>query len=211
MTPVRELDLVLLVPGKDERETLDAILSRRHLSLGIRRVRYEIFRHPRKDGGVFSEAVEVLRSLQRRAHHALAVFDHEGSGQEDRPANEVEADLRTRLRASGWQDRADVLVIQPELEIWVWSDSPQVDAALGWAGRLPALRSWLRERGCWEQGLAKPLRPRECLLAALREARTQYSSAIFRRLAESVGLERCHDESFRRLKQLLQSWFPERE
>jgi hypothetical protein len=207
MTAADELDLVLILPGEDECATFDALLSGRQASLGIRSVRDEIHKHPRRDSGVYNEAVDMLRPFQRRARHALVVFDHEGSGQEDRAASEVESDLRERLAGSGWADRVEVLLIQPELEIWVWSDSPQVEAALGWAGRTPTLRSWLHEHGKWDRDLKKPPRPRECLLAALYEVRTRYSSAVFRQLAMTVSLERCQDRSFHRVKQLLRRWF----
>ncbi|GIW95327.1 MAG: hypothetical protein KatS3mg110_3368 [Pirellulaceae bacterium] len=40
MKPAARLDLVLLVPGKDERECFDALLSDRAESLGIRVVQY---------------------------------------------------------------------------------------------------------------------------------------------------------------------------
>lgn len=41
------LDLIVLVPGKDERETLDGLLSTRINSLGIRRISFQLLVHPR--------------------------------------------------------------------------------------------------------------------------------------------------------------------
>jgi hypothetical protein len=32
------------------------------------------------------------------------------------------------LFTSGWENRAAAVVLDPELEIWVWSDSPEVEA-----------------------------------------------------------------------------------
>jgi hypothetical protein len=208
MTAQFQLDLVLLVPGQDERQSFESLLSARRESLGIAQIQWDILVHPRKDAGVYCECIDVLRPVQRRARYALVVFDHEGSGQEMQPAHDVEQDLRARLANSGWGERAEVLVIQPELEIWIWSDSPEVDRALGWQGRTPGLREWLKSEGLWAANAAKPCNPRKCLLQALREVRKPYSSAVFRPIAEGVSLHRCKDQCFGRLKEILQRWFP---
>ncbi len=65
---------------------------------------------------------------------ALVVLDYEGSGQEGRPPDDVRNDLKRRLETSGWADRTEVLVLCPELENWVWSDSPEIDQAIRVAG-----------------------------------------------------------------------------
>ncbi|MBW1677066.1 MAG: hypothetical protein JRF57_14765 [Deltaproteobacteria bacterium] len=202
------LDLVVLVPGKDDREAIDGLLSKRSKSLGIRPIHYEILVHPRRDPGCFHEAQHILQPYFNRAAYAMVIFDHEGSGQEARPAGEIADDLEDKLRQKGWQNRVCVLVIEPELEIWIWSHSPQVDVALGWTGRGQRLRTWLLNKGFWPDGDTKPLRPKECLIEALREVRVQRSSAIYRELAEKVGLQRCQDPTFDKLKNVLRSWFP---
>ncbi|HSK76644.1 MAG TPA: hypothetical protein VLQ45_09320 [Thermoanaerobaculia bacterium] len=210
MTAGEPLDLVVLVPGKDERETLDSLLSARRESLGISPVRHQILVHPRRDAGCFHESPAVLEPYCRRAGHALVLFDLEGCGQEHRSAAEVEEDVVSRLSARGWQGRAGGVVIDPELEIWLWSDSPRVDAELSWTGRSLTLREWLRSEGWWQEGDLKPGKPKEALEKVLREVRLQRSSAIYGRLAKRVSLERCRDESFHRLCNLLRSWFPVR-
>jgi hypothetical protein len=112
------------------------------------------------------------------------------------------------LFRSGWQNRVHVQVIEPELEVWVWSDSPQVDVSLGWGRHSTNLRTWLSNKGFWPNENRKPPRPKECLLEALREVRVRRSAAIYRQLAESVSLERCQDPTFNELKEILKSWFP---
>jgi len=208
MTSGVPLDLVLLVADRDAHEALDALLSERRPSLGVRNIRYEILGHPRHDPGCFHEAPALLQTFQARALHALVIFDHEGSGQDHRPPAEVEEDLRRQLSISGWGDRSEVLLVVPELEAWVWSDSPEVDAALGWEGRSPRLREWMADSRLWPSSDPKPPRPKEGFLAALREARIRRSASIYRQLAERVGLKRCEDPSFARLKAILCTWFP---
>ncbi len=208
MTTGPALDLVVLVPGADERETLDELLARRPSSLGIREVCYQLLKHTQRDPGCFQTGPQILQPYQHLAAHALVVFDHEGSGQENRSISDVTEDLKRRLRLSGWGQRAEVVVIKPELEVWVWSDSPEVDRVLGWGGSSPRLRPWLAEQGAWPEGAVKPPRPKESLERALRQVRIRRSAAIYRDLAARVGLVRCRDASFLRLKRILQAWFP---
>ena len=202
------LDLVILVPGRDERETLDGLLATRGLSLGVRTIDYDFATAPMRDSGCFHGAHRILQPFCNRASRALVLFDHFGSGRQDQEASLVEEDLRARLAVNGWDDRAEVVVIEPELEVWVWSRSPVVDEILGWRDRQPSLQEWLRARGAWPDGRDKPPSPKASVAAALREARIPRSPRIFRRLAERVSLARCNDRAFHRLVSVLRTWFP---
>jgi len=210
MSRAERFDLVILVPGKDERETFDALLSSRWKSLGIRQVHYKILVHPHRDSGCWQGAPEVLEPFVRLADRVLVVFDHEGSGREAEPPDQVAADVRVRLARAGWEQRAEVLVLQPELENWVWSDSPHLDQVAGWSGQNPPLRQWLRDHQLWPVGHPKPPRPKECLEQTLRRVGMPRSSALYRRLAEKVSLERCTDPAFSRFRELMRGWFPAR-
>jgi hypothetical protein len=55
----------------------------------------------------------------------------------------------------------------------------------------------------------KPKHPKKALEKALRMARKPRSSAIYQALAEKVGLARCSDQAFIKLKTALQNWFKE--
>ncbi len=121
---------------------------------------------------------------------------------------ELEREVEARLLSSGWADRAAAVCLDPELECWVWSDSPEVTVALGWASRQPDLRSWLAARGLWEAGTLKPADPKKAVVEALYEVRKPRSSAVYRQLAERVSLQRCSDPAFLRLCQVLRTWFP---
>jgi hypothetical protein len=112
------------------------------------------------------------------------------------------------LSQNGWGQRTSAIVIDPELEIWVWSDSPHVDEVLGWSGRQPDLRTWLTQRGSITDRNGKPNLPKEATEAALKEVRKPRSSSIYQQLAEKVSLGRCVDPAFIKLKNTLQSWFP---
>ena len=201
------LGLVVLLPGKDEQAVIDGLLRHRRPSVGIRDVTWKTLVHPRRDPGCLLEARELLESFVRQASHALVLFDHQGCGQEQKDIGQIEGELTHRLSGAGWGDRAAVVVIEPELECWVWSDSPEVDVSLGWAGRQPPLRKWLVAKGSWAEGDPKPADPKRALEQALREARIPRSSAIYGELARKVGLRHCQDPAFARLTATLRSWF----
>jgi hypothetical protein len=202
------LDLVVLAADKDIEYALRGVLTRQH-SLGIREISVEFLTHPNRDPGCLLTSHEILSTHVRRAAHALVAFDREGCGKDELTPQQLESEVVGRLTSSGWGDRAAAIVIDPEVEIWVWSDSPEVDAALGWTGREPALRRWLVNQGFLSAGGAKPQSPKEALESALREVGKPASSAVFLELAQSVSLARCNDPSFLRLRQTLCGWFAE--
>lgn len=199
-------DLIVLVEGKDDEKTI-AGLVKRAPALGIRPITVDIFPHPNSGPGCVNEASNFLRNFTKTHHHALVFFDREGCGRQTTPAITIENEVKIELIRSGWNDRAGVIVVEPELEAWVWSLSPHVEEVLGWKDRNPNLREWLITEGWCLSGQIKPEFPKEAMQAALRVAGKARSSAIYGQLAEKVSLQRCQDESLERLKILLQTWF----
>lgn len=202
-------DLIALVADKSMECTLIGLLSR-PLALDIRSIVYDIYVHPERDPACLHKAASFLRPHASAYRHALVVFDREGCGKEQRPRGQLEADVERTLANSGWRDRAAAIVIDPELENWAWSDSPQVDRILGWAESLKGLRQWVSEQG-FSISKGKPDRPKEAMEAALRQARKPRSSALFRQLGEHVSLDRCQDRAFGKLRAQLRAWFPVRD
>ena len=182
------LDLIVLVADADAEWALRTLLEQRSESLGIRPLRYEVRRHPGHDPGVFREAPAFLRAYVQRADYALVLLDRAGSGVEHRlAAQEMEGELEERLKRNGWSGlppRAAAIVLDPELEVWVWTRSPHVAEVLGVSqeqlehilGRLPATEG------------GKPAAPKEALKKVLRQSRRPFSARIFRELAERVSL-----------------------
>ncbi len=198
-------DLIVLVADKSMEEAVEGVLSRPP-SLGIQSIRWEIFRHPEKDAGCRAHGIAFLEPHVRSYRHALLMFDREGCGDETTPVENLEEILRRDLR-SIWADRADVVIIEPELDIWVWSDSPRVDEIIGWPAGAPSLRPWLESKGFLPPGRTKPERPKEALEAVLYEIRKPYSASLYGELAKHVSLKRCEDSAFLNFKHILQRWF----
>jgi hypothetical protein len=201
-------DLVVLVADKNTQFTLQGLFSRNQ-SLGIRDVsqNYDIFVHPQRDPGCYNQCVDFLRSFKGVYNYGLVVFDHEGSGQERKRREEIEAELERKLSESGWNMRVAVIVLEPELESWVWNDSPHVERILGWEDQEFSLKNWLISQNFLDVAQIKPSRPKEALETTLRFVSKPRSSSIYEQLARSVGFSRCQDESFLKLKNVLQSWF----
>lgn len=200
-------ELIVLTADKNTEFTMRGILSR-FQSLRIRHIEADIYVHPERDPGCFLESHVFLRPFSERYEYALVIFDRHGCGQEDNTREELERLVEERLHSCGWvQTRCMAVVLDPELEVLVWSDSPQVDRVLGWEGREPKLRQWLHDNGFWDEGLVKPRQPKEALEAALKSVRKPRSSALYLQLAQSVGFERCNDPAFNKLRHGLSGWF----
>jgi hypothetical protein len=200
-------DLILLVADKNMEFSLRGLLSRSH-SLRFRPVTFDLNVHPERDHGCLRTAHELLRSSANRYQRALVLLDHAGCGREAVERSVLESEIEERLGETGWGDRAAAVVISPELENWVWSDSPHVERALGWDRGPAPLRSWLQDKGLLEAGAAKPAEPKEAVELVLRTVRTPRSSSIYLELARSVSTDRCTDPAFLKLKRCLREWFP---
>jgi hypothetical protein len=199
-------DLVLLVADKNIEHGVRGLLGRAP-ALGIRPVTSTIYVHPQHDPACAHTPHEFLRQFSRDYHRALVLFDHQGCGMEGRAPAEIEADVRQLLSANGWDSRADVVVIVPELEAWVFAPSSSVEACLRWSGTSNP-SAVARSPGLWSPQQLKPADPKAALEAALVKLRRSRSSAIYGDLANAVGLGQCQDPAFTRFRTILQDWFP---
>lgn len=201
------IDLVILVPDRNTEAAIKGILGRSR-SLGIRNITFEVFVHPERDPGCYNRrSHDFLRSMAGRYAHALVVFDKAGCGQESQERISIERNVEDNLRASGWGDRAAALVIDAELEAWVWTDSTHVPECLGWQGHMEDLRKWLDAKGLWPARSVKPPDPKRAMEQVLVEARKPRSSSIYLALAQRVSFQRCSDRAFRKLRLVLGKWF----
>ena len=72
-------DLFVLVADQDMEQTVRGLLARPE-SLEMAPVNFDVGRHPRRDSGCRTGAVEYLRAVLRSYRHALVMFDLHGSG-----------------------------------------------------------------------------------------------------------------------------------
>ena len=179
-------DLVVLVADRHIEAAVKGLITRTS-SLGIRELAFDTFTHQGRDPGCLNQGVEFLSGMERRYEHALLMFDHEGCGQDEIAVSELQERIAAGFRNSAWGDRAKVVIIDPELEAWVWSRSANVASILGWSNR-KELDDWLVANSWIDEYGAKPSPPKEAMAAALQEKRVPKSASLFRQLAERVSL-----------------------
>ncbi len=199
-------DLVALVADSNMKAAMEGIIARK-AALQIPLLTARILVHPNRDSGCRLHGHELLRALQREYRYALLMFDADGCGVSGVPRTHLEQQAENALAASGWRDRSACVVIEPELDVWVWSDSPWVGRILGWNDQTSQLRGWLESEGFVFDAAGKPNQPKEAMEKVLRICRKPRSSSLYRQLADKVSLERCVDPSFEKLKSQLRNWF----
>lgn len=204
--PIIQDDLVIVVADHNMESAINGILSR-YKSLGIRQIKYVVYPHFHHDPGCRLESHLLLEPLSSKYKYAIVMFDKEGCGADSLTREELEAYVERNLASSGWKDRSISLVLDPELEVWVWKSSPHVTNALGWDGKIPDLSTWLKDRRYINEGEGIPIRPKEAMEAALREVHKPRSSSIYLQLAQTVGFKNCTNPSFIKLKNTLHEWF----
>ena len=134
------------------------------------------------------------------------MFDYEGSGADD-PAVELEQSLDALL-AADWDAHAKAIVIEPEVEVWMWGAEVHLREVVDWQST-SGIREWLEARGFGFKDQGKPERPKEALEAVFRHARIARSSAQYQALARRLSFPRCQDAAFIRLGAALSGWFRE--
>ena len=132
----QQQDLVVLAADKDMEFAVRGIISRQK-SLQIKEIDVKFLVHSKHDPGCLKDPVSLLRLFCTSYQYALVLLDHEGSGGEKKQRQELETQIESILSKNGWADRAAAIVIEPELEAWVWSTSPQIDVKLGWSNSRP--------------------------------------------------------------------------
>jgi len=182
MPPTKKM--IVLVADLDAESAIRGLLGR-DKSLGISSlsegIDFDILRHPQRDPGCRYDAVRFLRAFANSHRRALVIFDHHGCGQESESSEKIEREVEQRLASAGWQDRAAAIAIEPDLEAWVWSDSPSVAEALGWHAGYIRLMRWLKKERfvAWPQ---KPANPKEAVRKAMHEAGKPLSPRIFSKI-----------------------------
>lgn len=197
---------MVVAADKNIEAAIKGVLARPE-ALGIRATTSDLFVDPGRDPGCFHRAEEFLLPLRGNYSRALVVLDAAWDGAPAQNARELEQRMMERFARRNLAGWVEPIVIGPELEVWVWSDSPNVANALGWGSASEDLRRFLEAGGFWPAGSAKPPDPKRAFEEACRKVRLPTSSAVFTRLAAQVSFNRCEDPSFNRLKDVLRQWF----
>lgn len=206
-------DLVILTADSTMTHVLRAFFKRDRFeqSLGCGKIdldpETEIFHVPGfTDGGLHTHAHQLLRPYLSTHRYAMVLLDRQFGGEQ--PAEIVQQDIQLNLRRNGWNDdrhEAVVIVIDPELEVWLWQDSPHVERAI----RAPiGLRERLRGEGAWPENHQKPLNPKETLRRQIAANHAGTTFSAYSLIAATVSPRRCQDPSFQCFRDQLRAWFP---
>ena len=157
------------------------------------------------DPGLYTRGHQLLKPYLQTHIHAILVLDSEWDGSPG--AEAIDAHISANLYQSGWsEDSCKVIVIDPELENWIWQRNDHVAKALGLGSALEFSNALSSD--IWPEGQAKPHRPKETLEAVLRANRIPRSSSIYKNITSRVSVGGCEDNSFQLLRTTLQTWFP---
>ncbi len=198
-------DLVILVADIQQEKTIQTLLEERRHSLELGPVTFDIFRHSNHDPGVYRKAGAFLAAFTRQYRYALVLLDVAWEGSPGDSA-EIEQTIQTDLDRRGWQGQSAVIALDPELEAWVWANSPHVPTELGMTWE--QIKQLAEREGYWSPDTVKPAHPKALLEDVLYRTRKRRSSALFMRLTRRVGLAACQDAAFVRLRETLRAWFP---
>lgn len=208
-------ELFVVVADLDTENTIKTLLCSRQKSFNIS-LNFspfnppdgDLLRYAGRDAGCYKDAVDLLRTPQQTHQHALLFFDRHGSGVDHKSRTDIEQEVEEKLHQSGWEpSNVAVIVLDPELESWVWSTSPQVVEILGWKNEYRALREYLLNCHFWDEHAPKPHAPKEALRQALRKQRKPLGAPLFAELASKVSIHHCQDPSFQKFQTCLQMWF----
>ncbi len=200
-------DLIILVADLDTENVLRGLLPRLEHVYGTSPFSFDIRRHINRDPGCLNESVDFLRPFATQYHHALIVFDKEGSGKEDLTREAIESIVENALSGNGWSvENIAAIVTNPEIENWVWVNSVSMSKELNW-NESKALYAWLEENGWRNEKASKPTRPKEALEAVLRKTKKPRSASIYKNIAKNVSFLKCEDPAFLKLIDKMKSWF----
>jgi hypothetical protein len=202
-------DCFFLVADKQMEATFDGFLKRDdfHHRLRTSHFTFEIgVDYAGNDAGIYTRAHEILRVVHREFQHAVVALDHAWQGA---PApQKIRETIKNNLTRNGWhKDNVEVVVIEPELEIWLWTPAIAQDLGLD-QNLFVSLRETLAEKGLWQLGTLKPARPKEAFELLCKNIRKPRSGALYSRITSRIFVNRCNDPTFCLLRDTLQRWFP---
>lgn len=203
---IEQKDLIVLVADGDIQKVMEGLLHQSEI-LRIQQPTFDIERHYDHDSGCRTRSAEQLRPFLNQYQHALVIFDRHGCGSEE-TREQIQETVEKKLNRNGWTNNAKAIVIDPEIETWVWNKSSGMCHALGWKESYEKLREFLEEEGFWPNTNLKPPKPKESMLKILHASRVRRSPEIFFQLASTVNPRFCQDPAFKELLHTLRVWFP---
>lgn len=160
----------------------------------------------KNDPGLYAQAGQYARGARVTHEHLVVALDADWHGSPGPVA--IRSGIEAACERETWP-LADVcvVVLDPEIEEWIWQDNPNVEKAVGHRGP-ENLRAKLAASDHWPTTSPKPPRPKEVLELVTRQNREPRSSALYRKIAATVSVTKCVSPSFHHLLEALRRWYP---
>lgn len=211
--PRSKRDCLFYVADKNMEAMLAGFLGRplAHLSIGCGVFQFDAAQDLRvanglNDSGIYKAANELLQPYMNSHERVVVILDAAWSGAPT--STEIKQRVEEHCAQAGWAPQnCRAIVIDPELENWVWQDNIHVTNALSASLSYDDLKRQLVAKQLWRTGEPKPHQPKEALEYLLRQNRVPRSSALYKKLAAKVSIQNCSDKAFLDLKLALRDWF----
>jgi hypothetical protein len=204
------VDLLVVLEGSKDRTVMEAVLSRPD-DLGIQAIAFEL---EARSSGVRTKGPDVSRERRREFQFVVCLWDHKGSGREEEPASQAQGEVQNQLNRKTLKGCSKALVIDPEMEIWLWQDRTAIAKVL--EVEEIQIEKWLddwQRKQCPAQIVQTLVRqfPKEALEEVIQRVDEKHDSALYGRIAAAANFKLWGREpSFRRLQRTLRRWFPQR-
>jgi len=187
-----------------------------HHALGCRRFTIDpdserdIFRKGgQTDGGLWKHAHTNLTPFRALYDHAVIILDADF---DPHPGAKVLCkDIAKGMTSAGWApDSFCVVVIDPELEAWLWAPNQNVALAFGFDS-IEELRTPLEQENLWEAGKPKPGDLKAARDRAAKLGGKKTGGPLFKGVfggISSRALGKCVEPGFKTMRKALQTWFP---
>jgi hypothetical protein len=201
-------DLIIVAADRAAQVMLIELLNRLPPALGLREFSWQVLVHENRDPGCYTKGVDKLDLSAKDFEHCILIFDHEGCGAEHKSPTEIQSELEQKLTNGLWPNRNAVIVIDPELENWVWTNSIHTSAAMGWGSDRDGLKSWLIAKDWLGPNDEKPKRPKEAMEASHKfKVKAPITSDTFATIAAKASFKSCTSPSFLKFKSTITTWF----
>jgi hypothetical protein len=211
-------DVIFHLADEHMEKGLKAFFARDdwHFALGCRpfeidpRGENDLYRVPgHTDPGIWKHAGENLRPFRDLYRYAVIILDADFDPSPG--ADVLRADISADMVKAGWApERFAVIVIEPELEAWLWAPNQNVALAFG-HDNFDQLRGRLERENLWTPGQPKPNDLKRARDRAARLGGKKTGGPIFKGVFSEISnraCNRCVEPGFVAMRTALQGWFP---
>jgi len=161
------------------------------------------------DGGLWKHAHTNLVPFKDQYRHAVIVLDADF---EPHPGADIlHQEISENMLDAGWaEDSFCVVVIDPELEAWLWAPNVNVARAFG-HDDFGKMKAALSAEHLWDEGAPKPNDLKRARDRAARLGGKKTGGPIFRGVFAGISkraCDLCEETGFKRMRAALNTWFP---